>query len=121
VPWDAAGAASAFHREHQRTYGYSNPEREVEIVTIRVRARIATPRPRIEAPRPAGAAARPGTRRAFVGGRWRKIPVLRREQLPVAGQMGPALVLDYGATVLVLPGWLANMDNMGSLVLRRKE
>ena len=121
VPWDAAGAASAFHREHQRTYGYSNPEREVEIVTIRVRARIATPRPRIEAPRPSGAATRPGTRRAFVGGRWRKIPILRREQLPVAGQMGPALVLDYGATVLVLPGWLVNMDNMGSLVLRRKE
>ncbi|HXN49750.1 MAG TPA: hydantoinase/oxoprolinase family protein, partial [Bryobacteraceae bacterium] len=121
VGWDAAGAGAAFHREHQRTYGYSNPERAVEIVTIRVRARIATPRPRIEAPRSAEAAARPGTRRAFVGGRWRKTPILRREQVPVAGQAGPALVLDYGATVLVLPGWLANMDNMGSLVLRRKE
>jgi len=120
VPWDAAGAGAAFHRVHQRTYGYSNPEREVEIVTIRVRARIATPPPRIEAPRPADAV-RPGSRRTFVGGRWRRIPVLRREQVPAAGQAGPALVLDYGATVLVLPGWLANMDNMGSLVLRRKE
>jgi N-methylhydantoinase A len=120
VPWDDAGAASAFHREHQRTYGYSNPERAIEIVTIRVRARIATPRPRIQAPERA-AASRPETRRVFVRGRWSRLPVFRREQAPEAGQPGPALVLDYGATVLVPPGWLASVDNIGNLVLRRKE
>ena len=120
VPWDATGAASAFHREHQRTYGYSNPERAIEIVTIRVRARIATPRPCIKAPERA-AASRPETRRVFVRGRWRRVPVFSREQVPEGGQPGPALLLDYGATVLVLPGWLANMDNFGYLVLRRKE
>jgi N-methylhydantoinase A len=118
VPWD--DAIGAFHTEHQRTYGYRNPERPVEIVTIRVRARIATPRPAIQSPRRA-AASPAETRRAFVGGGWTKVPVLRREQVPQAGQFGPALVLDYGATIVVPPNWLAKMDNIGNLVLRRKE
>jgi N-methylhydantoinase A len=121
VPWNPAGAASAFHREHQRTYGYSNPERAVEIVAIRVRARIAMPRPRIQAPQRPAASERPSARRIFVAGRWRRVPVFRREQTPGAGQPGPGLVLDYGATTLVPPGWLASMDNIGNLVLRRKE
>ncbi len=120
VPWAAAGAGPAFHREHQRTFGYSNPERATEIVTIRVRARIATPRPLIQAPQRA-AASRSEKRRAFIQGRWRRVPLLRREQVPEDGHLGPALVLDYGATVLVPPGWLAGVDNIGNLVLRRKE
>src|SRR6202008_459625 len=37
VPYDTK-MLQAFHREHQRRYGYSNPEREVEIVTLRLRA-----------------------------------------------------------------------------------
>jgi N-methylhydantoinase A len=121
VPWGAADAASAFHREHQRTYGYSNPERAVEIVTIRVRARIAVPRPRIQGTERAAELPISETRRMFVAGSWSEVPVFRREQVPDAGQPGPALVLDYGATTLVPPGWLANVDNIGNLVLRRKE
>jgi len=47
--------------------------------------------------------------------------ILRRERVPETGQPAPALVLDYGVTVLALPGGLANMDNIGNLVLRREE
>src|SRR5215472_13012180 len=32
-----------FHAEHQRRYGYSSPEREIEIVTVRLRARVPSP------------------------------------------------------------------------------
>jgi N-methylhydantoinase A/oxoprolinase/acetone carboxylase beta subunit len=120
VPWSPAGAAAAFHREHQRTYGYSNPERAVEVITIRVRGRAASPRPRIRAPE-RWPAAHPEMRRVRVAGRWSQIPVLRREQVPEGGQPGPALVTDYGATVLVSPGWVASVDNIGNLVLQRKE
>src|ERR1035437_1977932 len=31
---------SEFHHEHHFRYGYSHPEREVELVTLRLRARI---------------------------------------------------------------------------------
>src|SRR5207253_2323414 len=45
VPW--SGAIKRFHREHARIYGYAIPERAVEIVTIRVRARTKLPKPRL--------------------------------------------------------------------------
>src|SRR5438309_7258551 len=32
-----------FHAEHHRRYGYSSPQREVEIVTVRMRGRVASP------------------------------------------------------------------------------
>ena len=32
VPWDEKDPARAFHREHQTTYGYATPLREVEVV-----------------------------------------------------------------------------------------
>jgi len=32
-----------FHVEHKRRYGYSSPERDVEIVTVRMRGRVASP------------------------------------------------------------------------------
>src|SRR5437016_12052046 len=32
-----------FHAEHKRRYGYSSPERDVEIVTVRMRGRVASP------------------------------------------------------------------------------
>ena len=47
VPWNAADPAAPFHREHQRVYGYSNPDRAIEIVTIRVRARLAVQKPKL--------------------------------------------------------------------------
>ncbi len=121
VPWDTDGGASAFHQAHQKTYGYSNPERGVELVTIRVRARISVPRPRIQAHERATRTEPSANRRVFVAGEWRQVPVLRRERVTEAGQPGPALILDYGTTTLVPPGWLASMDNIGNLVLRRKE
>src|ERR1700722_2008226 len=47
VPWRSDKPAAAFHQEHQRVYGYSNPERAIEIVTIRVRARLTVEKPRL--------------------------------------------------------------------------
>src|SRR5208283_3512426 len=32
-----------FHEEHQRRYGYHHPSREIELVTLRLRARLRTP------------------------------------------------------------------------------
>src|SRR5262249_58936222 len=32
-----------FHHEHKKRYGYSSPEQEIEIVTLRMRARVASP------------------------------------------------------------------------------
>jgi N-methylhydantoinase A len=114
VPWSRA--VSRFHREHHRIYGYSLPEREVEVVTIRVRARVRLAKPRIARP-----AIRKGVaqfRRVWISGSWRRIPVWNREQLPKTPIGGPALVLDYGSTTLVPPGWRFHVDRAGNLLLQ---
>jgi N-methylhydantoinase A len=116
VPWTtAARACTAFHREHARIYGYSLPEREVEVVTTRVRARVTLDKPRIVRP-----TMRQGTaefRRVWISGSWRRVPVWNRDQLAKAPVSGPGLVLDYGSTTLVPPGWKFHVDRAGNLLM----
>jgi len=114
VPWSRA--VSRFHREHHRIYGYSHPEREVEVVTIRVRARVRLVKPRL-----ARLATRKGSaefRRVWISGSWRRIPVWNRDQLAETPRSGPALVLDYGSTTLVPPGWRFHLESAGNLLLQ---
>jgi len=118
VPFTSAFAAGAarFHREHAKLYGYSNPGRDVEVVAIRVRARTRLPKPKLKAgPSEAG---RSVTRRVFVEGSWRSLKVWNREHLGTTTRSGPALVLDYGSTTLIPPGWKFRLDRAGSLVIQ---
>ncbi|MEO8098155.1 MAG: hydantoinase/oxoprolinase family protein [Acidobacteriota bacterium] len=114
VPWPVG---SRFHRAHHKMYGYSQPQQAVEVVAIRVRARTATAKPRLT--RSAPLAAPKQMRRIFTGGVWREIPVLQRENLGGAARRGPALILDYGSTTLVPPGWTFCADRAGNLILSR--
>jgi N-methylhydantoinase A/oxoprolinase/acetone carboxylase beta subunit len=117
VPWNPENPAAAFHREHQRTYGYSTPEREVEVVTIRVRARRRLAKPRLQ--RSPAVPGTPGERRVWLQGVWKSIPVLVRSQIPFKPVRGPALALDYGSTTLVMPGWTYRADRFGNLLMER--
>jgi N-methylhydantoinase A/oxoprolinase/acetone carboxylase beta subunit len=113
VPWKSP--ERAFHREHARIYGYSLPKRGVEVVTIRVRARVTLAKPRIVRPtRRKGAAM---LRRVWISGSWRRVPVWDRQQLAKIPVSGPALVLDYGSTTLVPPGWRFRVDLAGNLLM----
>jgi N-methylhydantoinase A len=116
VPWNARNPGEPFHREHQRVYGYANPDRAVEIVTIRVRARVAVKKLKLVARRPrARAVKKPAVRRIHGAGAWRETPVYTRSSLPAAELRGPALVIDYGSTTLVPPGWMLSWDKGGNL------
>jgi N-methylhydantoinase A/oxoprolinase/acetone carboxylase beta subunit len=113
VPWN--DAVEHFHREHQRIYGYSTPERAVEVVTIRVRARQRLAKPRLmRQPTEKGPAAR---RRIWTGGRWRDVPAPRRAQVSSRRSPGPALILDYGSTTLVPSDWEYRIDGAGNLIV----
>jgi N-methylhydantoinase A len=116
VPWNAGDAATLFHSEHEKIYGYANRDRDVEIVTIRVRARIGVDKPKLirsGAPE----TAKPEQRRIWVGGGWKKLDARKRGSLTSHGKQGPALVLDYGSTTLVPPGWKFRVDSAGNLLL----
>jgi N-methylhydantoinase A/oxoprolinase/acetone carboxylase beta subunit len=121
VPWRPDNPAAPFHLEHQRVYGYSNPERGIEIVTIRVRARLAVEKPSLISKRTSSRlAAKPLLRRIHSAGAWRDTPVYRRSSLTATEVRGPALILDYGSTTLVPPGWRCSLDKFGSLVIIRR-
>ena len=118
----------AFHTEHARRFGHSDPAAPVEIVSFAVTATglIDTP----ELPRPASggqeppAGARRGTRRVFFeagqggGGNWADCPVWQREALLAGNRIaGPAIVEEVSATTVLYPGDQARVDEIGSLVV----
>jgi N-methylhydantoinase A len=115
VPW-SQNAAQAFHKEHQRVYGYSSPERPVEVVTLRLRAVSPVERPSLRAGRTARAEL--GRRRVWCAGRWRMVAAGPREALGSKLHRGPLLVTDYGSTTLVPPGWSTRVDAWGNLIVR---
>jgi N-methylhydantoinase A len=114
IPWGAS-----FHEEHERTYGYADAERPMEIVTVRVRAIIAARKPKPVRVSQSVGRVKPALRRVFTAGKFRKLPVFSREQVRARGEKGPALVADYGATTLIPAGWRFSVDRVGSLVARR--
>ena len=114
VPWESKSPSALFHREHERIYGYANPQKAVEVVTIRIRARIATPRPTLVSRRKRRVSA-PALRRVYLSGKWRNTPVYERRQVGRRPLEGPALVLDYGATTMIPSGWTFLVDRAGNL------
>jgi N-methylhydantoinase A len=111
----------SFHAEHQRRYGYHHAGREVELVTLRLRARMAAPK--LGLIRASSKARRSSRRRMPVErdrvifqGRAVATPVYERERLP-AGKFltGPAVITEYSATTVIPPGkrfWVDRAENL---------
>ena len=117
--------ASRFHELHRRSYGYANPARETESVTLRLRVRGKVDKPplsRVEEGSADAASASVGTRRIFLEDHWVETPVYAREALRAANRIaGPALVVEMSATTLIAPGWEATVDAQGNLLLKNHE
>ena len=110
---------SSFHDEHQRIYGYSDPRRATEVITVRVRATILAGKPHRPHFKRSVLKANPESRRVCTGGKFQSVPVFAREQVRERDARGPALVLDYGATTLIPCGWRFHVDRVGNLIARR--
>jgi N-methylhydantoinase A len=115
-----------FHDEHQRRYGYHHAGREIELVTVRLRARLRTaPVEALEAKRrqtgrKAAAKWQPVARAAvFFQGRNVTTPVLERSELVSGSVMrGPAVVTEYSATTVIPPGKRFWADAAENLVIK---
>jgi N-methylhydantoinase A len=117
---DAASLAALFHAEHQRLYGFVEPASAVQVTTVRlgVIGRV----PPVTLPRAATTVATASaTRRIRHRGREIEAQVYERGSLG-AGSMiaGPAIVEQPDTTVLVLPGWEAEADALGTLHLAKR-
>jgi N-methylhydantoinase A len=105
-----------FHAEHQKRYGYSHPEREVELVTVRLRATIPS-MVKVKGSVPSRKKARPEQQQVWFGGRKLNTAIWQRESLPARKIAGPAIVTEYSATTVVPPQWAVRVAITGDLVL----
>lgn len=117
-PVDPAALREAFAVEHERRYGYRDPDGEVELVTIRVRAWGAAPEtPPLTAQAPAAAGVRREPWRVVLDGRQLDAELLRGE-LPAGTHLrGPAVCALPESTLLVPPDWEGRVDEYGTVRL----
>jgi N-methylhydantoinase A len=118
--------AESFHTEHERTYGYRRENDPIAIVSLRLKAtaparsvgfrelgesfaRTADGANRLEI-----------TRRAYFGPQSgeREARILSRSDLVGKTLAGPLIVEEFDTTVVVPPGWQAEVDGYGNIVLR---
>jgi N-methylhydantoinase A len=122
------GCVDAFHDEHQRLYGYcfrDRPEQQVEWVNLRVTGVGPIRRPSLRELEPGdgdAGRARTGSRPvcfdAAAGPH--DTPIFRRDRLRPGDTVGgPAVIEEYGSTLPLHPGFRAEVDRLGNLVVVR--
>jgi N-methylhydantoinase A len=122
----AEEAARRFHSEHRRLYGYdfeNDPTQHVEWVNLRVTGVGPIRRPDLpEMPSGDGDAtrARTGARPVAFDDEYLCSPLYDRALLrPGDNVPGPAIIEEFGSTVPVHPGFAAEVDRFGNLVVTR--
>ncbi len=119
-----------FHEEHQQRYGYHHPERDIELVTLRLRAWLRTPQTQFQAPAKtprrmvSGHSSRvePVERaRVIFQGKVLSTPVFERGDLvPGFSMKGPAVITEYSATTVIPAGKSFCVDGADNLLIQIK-
>jgi N-methylhydantoinase A len=113
----------AFEHEHEERYGYYDDEQELELVTIRVTA--SSQGTDVELAGSGPDAEEPGlersTREATLDGERVELGVLRGIPAPGALLDGPGVVELPESTLLIPPGWSAEVDDTGTIVMTREQ
>ncbi|HLX84180.1 MAG TPA: hydantoinase/oxoprolinase family protein [Terriglobales bacterium] len=123
--------AVAFHKEHQRRYGYHHATREIELVTLRLRARMQTPQLKFGQkfgqkladqvmPRKTAKRISPVERVSVVfQSKAAATPVFERADLvPDQTMRGPAVITEYSATTVIPPKKKFWVDRPGNLLIK---
>jgi N-methylhydantoinase A len=127
---DVEALREAFEAEHEDRYGYRGAGQELELVTIRVTAKLAESALELSADSSSdadgsddgdgarGPAAR-NHRPATLDGEQVELEVWRGTPAPGTGIDGPAVVELPDSTLLVSPGWSGSVHESGTIVLER--
>jgi N-methylhydantoinase A len=121
-----AAVRDKFDERHAQIHGHAAKERPVEVVSYRLRLRVAVPKyqPREEAaaplPRPAADAVK-GKRKISLNGAMIEATLYERDRLDIGTDVaGPAIVEQFDATIVIPPGWSGQVDGYRNLVLERE-
>jgi N-methylhydantoinase A len=121
-----AAARERFDERHAQLHGHAAKERPVEVVSYRLRLRVAVPKyaPRDE-PAPASPAAPEpkGRRNIHLDGATAcEAALFERDRLDIGAVVaGPAIVEQFDATTVIAPGWRAQVDRRRNLILEKRE
>ncbi len=121
-----ADARARFDERHKQIHGHAAADRPVEIVSYRVRLRVAAPKYQPVAgttpahPRAISSAAK-GTRKVWFDARAPLDAIVyERDGLDIGVSIsGPAIVEQFDATTIVPAGWNGRVDVMGNLILEK--
>ena len=126
---DAAALAAArarFDEVHARIHGHAAKEKNVEVVSYRLRVRVGVPKfspqalPAGPSSAPSADARKPTRRVFFSAGASVETAVYDRDRLAVGvGFVGPAIVEQFDATTVVPAGWRAGVERYSNLILER--
>ncbi len=112
----------AFHKAHERLYGYAHKGRPVELVNVRVKAIGETEKPELKRARsfseriPEGALCE--VRKVYFEGKWLDTPVYDREKLLPGNRInGAAIIVEYSSTIVIPPFAKAFVDEFKNLVI----
>jgi len=118
-----AGLIGAFNAAHHKTFGYNYAgQQRIELVNLcvsgfglierpqmpKLAARTGDPAPKSERP-------------VYFGTQYLDTPIFDRASLPPGGRVnGPAVVEEFGSTIVVFPGQQVEVDPHGILVIRTR-
>jgi N-methylhydantoinase A len=117
----AGNFIAAFHRAHEKRYGYFDHSRSCEVVTLRARFTGRTPKPALAKLKPGSASAAAAfisMSKVSLNGRPKRTPIYERSRLLAGNRIpGPAIITEYSATTLLPLSWSARVDKYGNLIL----
>jgi N-methylhydantoinase A len=112
-------AVAAFHQLHAQRYGFSDPQKPIEIVNLRLRMTAASePWLPQQASPGNGHAASTGQQVMYFDGQPHAAKLYNRELLtPGATIEGPALIVEYTSATVLPPNCTASVDGFSNLVI----
>ena len=119
---DGARIRADFDRLHEHTYGFANPEFEVEMVNARVFALGTFERPQLPEIASRSKGGEPletkARRQVFFGGAFVDTAIYDVTALHAEDEIdGPCIVEDPRSTIVVMPGQLATVDRFRNLTI----
>jgi N-methylhydantoinase A len=113
---------AAFNDLHKRQYGHSEPDSEIEIISVRARVIACTPEINIipELSTTKQQKNIMGYRKIFIKGKTYKAAIYQRESLRGDEILqGPAIIEQDDTTILILPGWTGTCEQNGNILIGR--
>jgi N-methylhydantoinase A len=121
VPFDEE-YVERFHKLHEKTYGYRNEDKAIEIVNIRLRARGMPEKPTFKKAtkmeKKLSAETFLGEQEVVFDRRRIRTKIIAREKLKSGNRIqGPAVVVEYSSTLVIPPFASAHVDEYGNIVM----